>query len=190
MAKATSSVTEFISGTLYWAKIFGAPRPNYGGDANEWTFELVPDEAGIATLEKHGLTDRLKTDKKDPERGKYIVLKKSELKKDGTPNTHIRVYNEANEKWPDDTMIGNGSRGDVKVNIADYGVGKFKGIYPSAIRVTELVKYASSEFGAMDDASGGSAKPAAKVAAKDRVAEDFGTDNSDVAKELDDDVPF
>lgn len=188
MAKATSNVTEFISGKLYWAKVFGDARPNYGGDANEWTFELEPDENGVAILDKHGLTDRLKD--KDPSRGKYITLKKPELKKNGEKNQHIRVYNKDNEEWPEDTLIGNGSSADVKLNIADYGAGRFKGIYPNAIRVTDLVKYASSEFGAMDgeQASPSPKKEAAnKTKKKDMIDEDFG---SDIAQDLDDDVPF
>lgn len=179
MPSARSKSVEFLSGKVYWCKVLGNPRPNYGGDALEWTFEFEPDEAGVAILKKHGLTNRLKNKYED--RGPFLTLRKSELSRDGNPNTPIRVYNEDNEAWDENTLIGNGSSADVKLDIRDYGPGKFAGIYPVAIRVTELVPYVSSEFGAMDaenDEEKADTKPARK-SAKQKVMED-----------LDDDIPF
>lgn len=172
---AVNKAVEFLSGKLYWAKVLGTPRPNYGGDAREWTFEFEPDEAGVAIIKKHKLTDRLKN--KYDDRGAFLTLRKSEFNRDGNENPPIRVYNEDNEEWDNNKLIGNGSLGDVKLDIRDYGPGKHKGIYPVAIRVTELVPYISSEFGAMDADEEAPAKPS-----KSKKKPGF--------NELDDDIPF
>ena len=180
---AVSKATVFMSGKLYWAKVLGEPRPNYGGDAREWTFEFEPDENGIALLKKHKLTDRLKDKYEDQGRGKYLVLRKTEFNKDGNPNTPIRIYDGDDNEWDRSNLIGNGSEADVKIDIRDYGVGKKKGIYPVAIRVTDLVAFQSSEFGGMDKADDEEvAAPAPKgKVKKDAFKEDFG---------LDDEIPF
>lgn len=179
---ANNKATVFLSGKLYWAKVLGEPRPNYGGDAREWTFEFEPDEKGVAILEQHGLADRLKDKYED--RGKFLVLRKSEFNKDGNPNQPIRIYDDEDQEWDRTKLIGNGSEGDVKLDIRDYGVGKKKGVYPVAIRVTNLVVYQSAEFGGMDkaeqEAAGAPAPKARKAAPKAK----FDDDN------LDDDIPF
>lgn len=182
---ANNKATLFLSGKIYWAKVTGDPVPNYGGDAREWTFEFEPDAEGLKQLKAHKLTDRLK-DKENPDR-KVLVLKQSEFRKDGKPNKHIRIYDVDDEEWNMETLIGNGSDADAKLDVRDYGVGKKKGVYPAAIRVTELVKYQSSEFGGMD--KGG--KPAAKkdkAPPKDDFKKDFGLAEDD--EDLDDEVPF
>lgn len=163
----------YLSGTIHWAKIFGKPHPNYGGDAMEWTFEFEPDADGVKVLKANKVADRLKTKEG---RKPFLTLKRKELRNDGDKNEHIRVYDNDSIQWPEETLIGNGSSVDVKLDIRDYGVGKFMGIYPQAIRVTKLVPYASSEFGAMD---GKSAEPSGKP--KKEPQFDIG---------LDDDVPF
>ena len=149
---ATSKATVFLSGRLFWAKVLGNPVPNYGGDAREWVFEFEPDEAGIEVLKKHKLSDRLKEkdDPKNPDKGRFLVLRQKEFRADGTPNNPIRIYDAEDNAWDATKLIGNASAADVKLDIRDYGVGKKKGIYPAAIRITDLVGYQSSEFGAMD----------------------------------------
>ena len=174
---AVNKATVFMSGKLYWAKVLGEPRPNYGGDAREWTFEFEPDEEGLKVLKQHKLTDRLKDKYED--RGKFLVLRKTEFNKDGNPNPPIRVYDGDDNEWDRSKMIGNASAADVKLDIRDYGVGKKKGVYPVAIRITDLVPYQSSEFGGMD----GKADRAAPPAKRNNVAKDF-------AEDLNDEVPF
>lgn len=184
---ATNRATIFISGKLSWAKVLGDPVPNYNKDAREWTFELEPDEKGLQVMIKQGLTDRIKgqgynigTKGQHKERTPFIQLKKTELNKEGKPNTPIRIYDEDDETWDSNTLIGNGSSADVKLDIRDYGIGKKKGIYPVAIRVTDLVEYQSSEFGGMDKEEDEGFKPS-KKSKKDTFKEDFG---------LDDEIPF
>jgi hypothetical protein len=181
---ANNKATVFISGKIYWAKVTGEPRPNYGGDAREWTFEFEPNEDGVKVLKQHKLTDRLK-DKENPDR-KVLVLRKTEFNKDGNPNPPIRLYDAEDSEWDKTKLIGNGSDGDVKLDIRDYGVGKKKGMYPVALRITELVQYQSSEFGGMDKGDAGAKAPAKKAPVKDDFKKDFGLAEED----LDDEVPF
>jgi hypothetical protein len=173
--KMPSKTTLYLTGKIYWAKVLGNPRPNYSKDGNEWTFEFEPNAEGVKALKNAKLADRLKDKYED--RGRFLTLRKAELAKDGKPNTPIRVYDNENQAWPAETLIGNGSVVDVKLDVRDYGPGKKQGVYPIAIRVTELVPYVSSEFGAMDN----DAKPE-KAASKPapRTLRD----------ELDDDLPF
>lgn len=176
---AVNKTTVFLSGKVYWAKITGEPRPNYEGTAREWTMEFEPNEAGAKVIEQHKLADRFKTKEG---RGKYLVLRKKEFSQDGNPNTPIRIYDEDNNDWDKSKLIGNASDADVKVDIRDYGVGKKKGIYPVALRVTGLIEYQSAdEFSAMDKGDGNEVKAAKPKgpAPKRGFAED-----------LDDDLPF
>jgi hypothetical protein len=178
---ATSKAVEFLSGRLFWAKVTGNPVPNYGGDAREWTFEFEPDEKGVAILKTHKLDDRLKEkeDAKNPDKGRFLVLRKKEFSMDGKENPPIRIYDSEDNAWGG-ALIGNGSAADVKIDIRDYGVGKKKGIYPVAIRVTDLVAYQSSEFGGM-----GKEEKAAPPAKARKPAP-----KADFAADLDDDIPF
>lgn len=177
----TDRTTVFATGKIYWAKIFGTPRPNYDGDAREWTLEFEPDD--VSFLKEHKLLDRLKD--KHEDRPPYLVLRKSELNKDGDKNEPIRVYNEDNEAWDDNKMLGNGTVADVKLVIADYGKGKKKGIYVNAIRVTDYVPYISNEFAGMDTkgakSAAGSTGAAKKPSTKAKAAD---------LEDLDDDMPF
>jgi hypothetical protein len=180
---ANAKATEFLSGKIYWAKVLRDPVPNYGGDAREWTFEFEPDEKGVATLEKHGLADRLKNKYED--RGAFLTLRKKEFNAQGEPNKPIRVYDSEDGEWDQSKLIGNGSAVDVKLDIRDYGVGKKKGVYPVAIRISDHVAYQSAEFGGMgkaeEEAEGAPARKPRKAATKATF------DNND---DLNDDIPF
>lgn len=172
----SAATTVFVSGEVYWAKVIGAPRPNYDGDAREWTVDFVPED--VSFLKEHKLLDRLK-EPKDPIPGDFIRLKKSELTKDGDKNEPIRIYDADNNPW-DDRLLGNGTKVDVKLKIVDWGKGKKKSIYVQAIRVTDLVPFISNEFGAMDE--GKASKPkAAKKAAPEKVFAELDDD---------DEIPF
>ena len=163
---AVNKATVFVSGKLAWAKVVGDPVPNYNKDGREWTFELEPNEAGLQKFIQHGLTDRIKgrgynigTKGQHKDREPFLQFKKPEFRRDGEANLPIRLYDGDNVEWENGKLIGNGSTADVKLDIRDYGPGKNKGVYPIAIRVTDLVEYESSEFGGMD---GGGEEPAPK----------------------------
>lgn len=174
-------VTVFVPGSVYWAKIIGAPRPNYDGDGREWTYDFCPDDTTF--LKDAKLLDRLKEDEKGTIPGPYLRLKKPEFNKDGDKNEPIRIYNEENEAW-DDRLLGNGTRVVAKLSIVDWGKGKKKSIYTQALRVEDLVSYVSNEFGAYDgNKSEDSATKTKATRAKSKVT-------ASELDDLDDDVPF
>jgi hypothetical protein len=181
---ADNKATEFLSGKIYWAKVFDVV-PNYGGDAREWTFEFEPDADGLKVLKKHKLTDRLK-DKENPDR-KVMRLKKPEFNRNGEANKPIRIYDNDDDAWDPKrndkgeptNLIGNGSAVDVKLDIRDYGVGKKSGVYPLAIRVTNL-----EEFQRVAD-FGGFKEDRPKDKPEDNFKKDFGLpDDNDLDDEL------
>lgn len=167
----------FATGRVYWAKVFGEPRLNYDGDGREWTVEFAPDD--VSFLKDHKLLDRLKDkeDDKNPDKGDYLVLRKKAETADGKENEPIRVYNEDNEPWDSNQLLGNGTRVDAKLTIVDYGKGKKKGIYLQALRVRDHVPYVSNEFGAMD---GDVDAPVKKKSTKEKIMDDL----------PEDDIPF
>lgn len=176
----------YASGKLYWPKIVGenALVPNYDGDAREWTFEFEPDDTTF--LKEHGLLDRLKDkeDAKNPDKGRFILLRKPEFKHDGEKNEPYRIYDKDNQPWGDE-LIGNGTEADLKLRIVDWGRGKKSGIYAVAIRVTNHVPYASNEFAGMD---GDNEPKKAPAKAKAKSAK---TSPSSSAEGFDDDeLPF
>ncbi len=182
-----SKTTVFVSGTVYWAKIVGdrALHPNYEGDAREWSYEFEPDDTSF--LKEAGLLDRLKEPRGDNpgNRGAYLVLKKPEFNAEGKKNDPFRIYNGDDTPWDETKLIGNGSKVDVKLDIRDWGRGKKKSIYTTAIRVTDLVPYESNEFAGMnkDDVKKAPSKRAAPASkAKPQSAE--------LDADLDDDIPF
>lgn len=183
---ANKRSTVFAKGKLYWAKIVGdrALSPNYDGDGRQWAFEFAPEDPSF--LKEYGLLDRLKSkeDAKNPDKGEFIYLKKPEFDREGVKNEPFRIYNEDNEPWGDDVLIGNGTSADVKLSIVDYGKGKKSGIYTTAIRVTDLVPYSGNEFSGMDGDSD-TPKASGRAAAKPKPST-----KAPVLDELDDEIPF
>lgn len=195
---ANKSTKVFVSGTVYWAKIIGdeALVTNYDGDGKEWSIEFEPDD--VSFLKEHRLLDRLKDplayagrlrDKGEDDkaqkaeeaaagRGDYLILRKSELNKDGDKNKPFTVYDADNQPW-DDRLLGNGTKVDMKLDIRDWGPGKKKSIYATAIRVTDLVPYESDPFAGMDKPT---AKPEPRKAkpAKAPLAELDGDDEDEI----------
>lgn len=180
-----NTTTVFVTGTVYWAKIVGdrALHSNYDGDGREWSYELEPDD--VSFLKEHRLLDRLKDKNATNGRGEYLVLRKPEFDKDGNKNEPIRIYDEDNSPW-DDRLLGNGTRVVAKLRIVDWGKGKKKGIYTTALRVEELVPFVSNEFGGYDGAEDQEPAKSAKVKAKSKPAKRAAEELDD----LDDDIPF
>lgn len=140
--------TYFIRGVASWAKVFGAPRENNFGK-KQWSIEVEPDKASMATLKEAGLTKKLRdpADNDTVHKGKYIAFYQDAKKADGTDADPIRVVNSDGNEWrKEDGLIGNGSIVDVKFVVKDYGPGKQKGVYIRAIRVMKLVKFTPQDF--------------------------------------------
>lgn len=164
--------TVYVSGEIYWAKVF-VPVMNYDGDGKEWSMDFVPDD--VTFLKEAKLLDRLK-EAKDPIPGDYIRLKKPEKNKDGEKNEPIRIYDEDNNQWEHGKLIGNGTKADVKLTVADFGKGKKKAIWVKAVRIIDHVPYVSNEFAGMDN------KDSEKKTTKPKTKAGF--------DDLDDDLPF
>lgn len=178
----TEFTTEFLTGTIYWAKVFKAVD-NYEHTAKEWTFDLCLDDDSTEILKKHRLLDRLK-EAKDPVPSDYIRLRKPESDKNGNKNDPITIKDEDGEDWGKGN-IGNGSSVIVRVTVADFGKGKKKGIWTNAIKVTEHVPHEGggqfsdpfAEFTSAPPKKAAAAKAPAKKA--EAPVEDF-----------EDDIPF
>lgn len=166
--------TEFFTGEIMWCKVLGPPVDNFNKDGKEWTIELILNDASKAILKKHKLTDRIK----EKDYGDVIILKQSATPwPDGKERDPIRVYDANDVDWDRDVKIGNKSVVDVKVSIVDNGKGRFKGVYPQAIRVRDHVAYESSEFGRMG--------PVDNVPAAEKKQDSFKADFG-----LDDEIPL
>lgn len=177
----TDRATVFVKGKVYWAKIF-TPVDNYEGTGKEWTYEFEPDD--VSFLKEHRLLDRLKDKNATGGRGEYLILKKPEKNKDDEKNDPIRVYTEDDKPW-DGSPLGNGTEVDVKLSIVDWGKGKKKSIYTTAIRVTKHIPYVSNEFAGMDSGEVAKEQEKAAAAKASKPAKKM-TELDD----LDDDVPF
>lgn len=175
-----------IRGVAHWAKILGAPRKNNFDDGREWTIDVTPDKEGRTLLRKLGIADRLREPKEgDSREESYISFRHRELMADGSPAEPIRVVDAAGDAWDDSRLIGNGSVVDVKFKVKDYGKGKKKGVYIRAVRVLELVPYASQEFAPLssDDEYFAAGADEGEVA---RLPDGL---EPELADDLDDDVP-
>lgn len=172
--------TVFVEGTFFWAKILRDDQlqDNFDGDGKEWSYDFIPDDDGDF-LKPFKIDSRMKAAQPGMP-GRFLHLKQRYTQKDGTPNKPIKVEDKDGMLWDKDINIGNGSKGVVKLQIADYGKGtKNIGIYTQAVRVSEHVEAPNNGGFAAYDAKKGD-KPAG-AAKKPKGKASF---------ELDDDVPF
>jgi len=184
--------TIYIRGKAYWAKILGDPVWNYSKDGKEWKMDLTIDDKALATLKSAGIGDRVKD--KDDERGKFITLKQRATRADGTPNLPPRVVASDNSAWDQNTLIGNETPVDVKIEVRDNGKGKKHGVYIRAVRVLELKQYIPQEFAPIgeDDEFYGKAPPVKAAPSKNEFSpeEDAGFKKDFGISDDLDDVPF
>lgn len=197
---ANKSVEFVIRGTIDWCKLLGKARP-YTGDPRydkgpSWSVEINPDAKSREALNKHGLGEKFKTDKKTKKDGTptknprdydFIRLTVLENKADGEKNDPPVIVDAAGNAWDQSVELGNGTVADILVRYVDYGTTK--GLYYKKMRVLDLKAYdrgADFEPLSEDDeffsknvnsASGAIEDPDTKGA----------VDNPD---ELDDDIPF
>lgn len=135
-----------LRGKASYAKILGDPVLNYNKDGKNWTMDLQIDRDTVKELKGYGISDRVKTKEEYLEGNSFLSFKQPELRRDGTPNTPIKVTDAAGNDWPPNSLIGNGSDVDVKFVVMDHGVGKKTGVYIRAVRVLNLVAYDRQEF--------------------------------------------
>lgn len=196
---ANKPSTLVFRGTLQYARVLGDPVLNYNKDGQEWKFDFVPNDPAGARKELIGtgankVADRLRA-LKDSEGNprydgaEYMSFKQAAERRDGTPNTPIRVEDVYGNNWPEDVLLGNGTVADVKFVVIDNGPGKFPGVYPRSIRVLELVPYQSKEFDPIDESDPYFAKAAeaAKEIAMLKGVAPKTPERTD--EELNDDIP-
>lgn len=136
-----------IQGKAKWAKITGAPHDGYEKKFKEWSIDVYVDEATEAKLVAEGLKAKLK----DKGNGTFITFKRKELKKDGTPNTPIRVVDHHGELWNPKVKIGNDSTVNVNFAINEFKPKEFNANILS-LQVWDLVAYEGGEFPTKDEA--------------------------------------
>lgn len=185
---ANDKVTVYCRGTLDWAKVIGEPREKtgeYADGSREWTFDFTPDNEDVFV--EHGITKKLRDPKGADKRTKrFITFRQSEFNSKGEKNAPIIIKDKFGELW-DGSLIGNGTKADVKFQVRDYGKGKPKGVYIRAIRVLDLVPYKVDEFAPLDSDDEFFAEPTAPLPSDETpdFEEDFGL----VEDALDDDIP-
>jgi hypothetical protein len=150
----------YLTGEIYWAKILGEPVANYNRDGNEWTFDFEPDAESLKVLLDNGLEEKIKgrgynhgRTGQYSERSPFVRFVQKELRSNGKKNDPIAVVDALNRPWDPETKIGNESVVEVKANVADYGKGKPKGLYPQAVRVLEHKPFVRQEFAPLPEDS-------------------------------------
>lgn len=195
---ANKAVEFTIRGSIDWCKLLGKARP-YTGDPRfdkgpSWSVEINPDAKSRALLEKHGLTDKLKRDKKTKKDGTpyknprdydFLRLTILEEKADGTKNKPPVIIDASGRSWDDETEMGNGTIADILVRYVDYGTTK--GLYYKKMRVLKHIPYeGGADFeplSADDEFFGAATGMEGSAAPSNNESEAFDPD-------LDDDVPF
>ena len=175
-----------LRGTLYWCKLLGPARPHTGNPKYDkgpyWSIDLTPNEESRALLKKFGIEGKLcepnVDNPKEHRRETYLSLKVLENKSNGGKNKPPKIVDVRGQDWPQDAEIGNGTVGDVKVRVVDYGKGVQKGVYLQAVRVLDHVTFEREAFEPLssDDEYFAEAEKA--------------NDSDAIDEDLDDDVPF
>ena len=193
-----------VEGTIYWCKL-DKLRPNYNkqrkimtkdgepdGWNDEWSVVLGNlDRDTKVALRDAGLLDKVKN--KMDEKEDFITFRLSKTKKDGEENDPIRVVNvETMEDWDwkEDGLVGNGSKGVMKFNTWRSPNGKTSA-FPVSLLVLEHVEYEGEEgAGDYEDPNDWSEYAPKAEKAKASTAKAKAKTKSDLAEDLDDDIPF
>lgn len=190
---------EFITirGVLNHAKVLGPAKPHTGlpkyDKGPNWSLDISPDAKSLQLMKAHGIDTKLKDPSpKDKNRfgsDKYLSLKMLLNRADGTKNDPPVVLDLQGKTW-DNGNIGNGSVGDVKIKVVDYGRASDKGTYFQALRVLKHVPYEVEAFEPLseDDEFFGAAD---EVTVEDHKGNVYDPDAPTPVFDTDlDDVPF
>lgn len=147
MAKDTVLV---IRGEFNWAKVTGTARPYSGNPKYDkgpyWSLDVTPDADSLAKIKAAGISKKLREPGENDSRTEgFLSLKVLENRADGSKNEPPRIVDVENKPW-NGSLIGNGSIGEVRVKVKDYGSGSEKGAYLQAIRVLKHVPYEGGGF--------------------------------------------
>lgn len=191
---SSKTKTIVVRGRVDWAKLTGDARPYTGNPKFDkgpyWSVDITPDANSRKVIEDAGISDKLRLPKgeKDTRTESFLSLKVLKNKADGSPNLDrqgnqiVPKINSVDGRLWDDSLIGNGSVMDIKINVVDYGTTV--GAYYQAGRVLSHVPYEGGTGWAPltpdDEFFGGDKTEAADTPAKAQVNPD----------DLEDDVPF
>lgn len=139
MARKTQYET--IRGKIFWAK---TKAPNKFG---KWSVDIYPDPASMAKINKLKETPAIKNVIKQNEDGKYISfhrdtskLVRGKLVKFNPPIVLQRNPDGVGDPIPYDGMIGNGSDGDVELEIYGWDANPERGTLPGrAARLNKIL---------------------------------------------------
>lgn len=125
---------------FYWAKLDKPVNPFGSGDA--WELQIRTEDAMVAEqwqMEQHL---NVKTKEEDGKMFYYTNLKRWAQSPDGKKYEPVKVVDGAKEPV-DPSIIGNGSKGAVKVYQYEWSKGARKGISTImvAVQVTDLKEY-------------------------------------------------
>lgn len=199
MAKLIAEVT--IRGKLSYAKILGAPVPNFAKDGKEWKLDLeLTSPASVKELKSYGVGDKIKQKENYLDGAPHITLKQAELRADGTPNRPVNVVEiDGKTPWDQSRLIGNGTVADVKMAIMDNGPGKRESIYIRGVRILKLVEYQGAAFAPLDEddeyfageeGNPTDSEPSAEKEKDDPKPSSRRKTKLDDRDDLDDDIPF
>ena len=149
-----------VVGKSYYAKVLGDPPPAYDPTETEWSIDVTVDAEARKNLEELGLDHKIQSpthNMRGEERGKphesgseFIKFSRRGEKQDGTPAKPIRIIDKQKNPWPEDKLIGNGSKVAVSfaVNEGEYRGKPWKKPGILGIMVLDHVPYEKDEFDA------------------------------------------
>lgn len=135
--------THYFSGTLEWAKLYEHNKDTYG-DKTFFVVDVLLNDEDTARLKATG--SRLKP-KKEGENLNRIRFRRNEDHPiedfGGPPQVIIEDPENPGKYIPFDKLIGNGSKGTVKVSVYDSKMGK--GTRLEVVRVDEWVEFKTDD---------------------------------------------
>tara|TARA_R110000822_G_scaffold1244_8_gene5580 strand:+ start:1824 stop:2324 length:501 start_codon:yes stop_codon:yes gene_type:complete len=140
-AKDNNVTTHILRGVAHWAQLV---EPNTTFEP-VWSLDLVLTPETLAIVQAEGLNVKNKGD----DRGDFVSLKRKVLKKDGSKKDAPSVTDSKLNTWNGNTLIGNGSEVNVKIQCFDYTYAGKSGRSADlvAVQVVNLVEYKRPESG-------------------------------------------
>jgi hypothetical protein len=141
-----------IQGTAYWAKIVGAPQPDYNKTGKEWTMDVGNlSKDTIKRLKEEGLGPKIKN--KGDDREFFIQFKKKSVKSDGTAAQPIEIVDAQTNPWDGQTKLGNGTIVKVMfmVNETEWPQGSGKKFRKPGIIKVQVLKHVPYEGGEFEE---------------------------------------
>jgi len=127
-----------LTGTIYYT--FVAKPDSYKGK-DFWKTSLVLEEDQKEKAKELGVSFQ-------PAQGQipsdYLRLKRNVLTRDGRKVDPVRVVDAKKNDWPNNMIIGNGSKARVKFSVIEQNEGS-PYLYLEAIQIVELVEYNRQE---------------------------------------------